>query len=249
MSVGKSDCFCNVSKPVCKIINNHQVFNPVCESVVVNLSKHAHKQYFNVSSHKHGVTESLNVRNILMTFIYFYELVLLFFVFHHSFCNSNVDNSFKDDVMHNNFSRNKFLYYDIFIYHDVNIFNISYTIVLSSSDCFYPFSFYFCKYSFFIYSIFNEIFYVNNITNIFDNNLYITGLLYRDNKFLYCNYKVTREIVSTLFQQENKFKVYRIFITSENNSVFLIKIFIVFRFFSRKPKKCLRLCYFGISGF
>ena len=183
LSVGKSDCFYNVSKPVCKIINNHQVFNPVCESVVVNLNKHAHKQYFNVSSQKHGVTESLNVRNILMTFIYFYELVLLFFIFHQSFCNSNVDNSFKGDVMHNNFSRNKFLNYDTFIYHDVNIFNISYTIVLSSSDCFYPFSFYFCKYSFFIYSIFNEIFYVNNITNIFYNNLYITGLLYRDNKF------------------------------------------------------------------
>ena len=33
----------------------------------------------------------------------------------------------------------------------------------------------------FLYSVFNYIFYVNNITNIFDNNLYITGLLNRDN--------------------------------------------------------------------
>ena len=49
---------------------------------------------------------------------------------------------------------------------------------------FYPFSFYFCEYSFFIYSVFKDIFYVNNITNNFDNNLYITGLLNRDNKFL-----------------------------------------------------------------
>ena len=40
-------------------------------------------------------------------------------------------------------------------------------------------------YILFIYSVFN-IFYVNNITNIFDNTLYITGLSNRDNKFLYC---------------------------------------------------------------
>ena len=52
LSVGKSDCSCNVSKPViCKslnisvsrIINNHQVFNLVHESAVVNHTKHAHK--------------------------------------------------------------------------------------------------------------------------------------------------------------------------------------------------------------
>ena len=53
----------------------------------------------------------------------------------------------------------------------------------------------------------------------------------------------------TLFQQENKFKVYKIFITSENNSVFLIIIFIIFRFFSRKLNKCLRLCYFSVFWF
>ena len=78
--------------------------------------------------------------------------------------------------------------------------------------------------------------------------MYITGLLNRDNKFLYCNCKVTGESI-TLFQQENKFKVYKIFITSENNSVFLIIIFIIFRFFSRKLNKCLRLCYFSVIWF
>ena len=102
-NVSKSDCSCNVSKPVickfsnksiCKIINSCQVFNPVHESVVVNHIKHDNKQYFNVSSHRYGVTKSLYVRHILMTLIYFYELVLLFFIFHHSFCNSNVDNFF-----------------------------------------------------------------------------------------------------------------------------------------------------------
>ena len=99
LSVGKSDCYYNVSKPdickssnisVCKIINNH-----------------------NVSSHRHGVTKSLNVRNILMMSIYFYELVLLFFIFHPNFCHGNVDNFFKDYVTHNNFSRNNFLNYDL----------------------------------------------------------------------------------------------------------------------------------------
>ena len=183
-----------------------------------------------------------------MTFIYFYELVLLFFIFHHNFRSNNVDNFFKGYVTRNNFSRNKFLNYDRFIYHDVNIFNISHTNVLSSSDRCYPFSFHFCIYSFFIYSAFNDIFYVNNINNIFDNNLYITGLLNRDNKFLYCNCKVTGESI-TLFQQENKFKVYKILIISENNSVFLIVIFIIFRSFSRKQNKCLRLCYFTVFWF
>ena len=113
---------------------------------------------------------------------------------------------------------------------------------VGKSDRFYPFSFYFCKYSFLKYSVFNDIFYVNDITYIFDNNLYITGLLNWDNKFLYCNCKMAGESI-TLFQQENKFKVYKIFITSKNNSVFLIIIFIIFRIFSRKQNMCLRLCY------
>ena len=70
------------------------------ESVVVNISNSAFKRSFNVSSHKNGVTKSPNVRSILMTSIYFY-------------------------ITRNNFSRNKFLNYDRFTYHDVNIFNIS----------------------------------------------------------------------------------------------------------------------------
>ena len=74
-------------------------------------------------------------------------------------CHKNVDNFFKGYVLHDNFSRNKFLNYDSFIYHDVNIFNISHTNVLSSSDHFYPFSFYFCKYSFFLYTVFLMIYF------------------------------------------------------------------------------------------
>ena len=83
LSAGKSDCSRNVRKPVIR------------ESVAVNLSKRARKRSCNVSSHKHGVSKSLNVRNILMTSIYFYELVLLFFIFHHNFCKGNVDNFFQ----------------------------------------------------------------------------------------------------------------------------------------------------------
>ena len=62
-----------------------------------------------------------------MTSIYFYELVLLFFIFHHNFCNGNVGNFFKGYVTCSNVSRNNFLNDDHFIYHDVhsvNIFNI-----------------------------------------------------------------------------------------------------------------------------
>ena len=71
------------------MINNCEVFNPVCGSVVLNHSKRDNKRSFNVNnkrsfnirSHKHGVIKSLNVRHILMTFICFYELVLLFLIF------------------------------------------------------------------------------------------------------------------------------------------------------------------------
>ena len=55
-----------------------------------------------------------------------------------------------------------------------------------------------------------------------------------------------------MFQQKNNFKVYKIykiFITSENNSVFLIISFIIFRFFSRKKNEWLRLCYFSAFWF
>ena len=45
LSVGKSDCSRNVSKPVIR------------ESVIVNLSKRARKRSCNVSSLKHGVSK------------------------------------------------------------------------------------------------------------------------------------------------------------------------------------------------
>ena len=152
--------------------------------------------------------------------------------------------------MWSNFSRNKFLSYDSSIYHDINILNIWQANALSTSDCFYPFSCYFCKYSLFIYNVFNDIFYVNNITNIFDKNFYITGLLNRYNKFLYCNCKVAGERI-TLSEQENKLQYYifTILFKSENNSVFHKIIFIIFMSFSRKQNKSLRLRYFSVFWF
>ena len=195
-SVEKADCPRNASKSV------------IHKSVFVNLSKRARKQSFNVSSQKLGVTKSFNVRSVLMTSIYFYGLVLLFLIFQRNFSNGHVDNFLKGCVSRISFSRNEFLDYDSFIYHNVNIFNISHTNVLSSSSRFYLFSFYFCKYSFF-----NDIIHVNNITNIFDNNLYVTDLLNRNNKFLYCNCKVTGEsnhIISTRKKIQSKQKYQKI---------------------------------------
>ena len=85
-----------------------------------------------------------------MTSIYFYELVLLFFIFYHNFFKGNVDKGY---FTRNSFSRNEFLNFDSIIYHDVSIFNISHTNHLSSSDHFYPFNCYFYKYSF-LYTVF-----------------------------------------------------------------------------------------------
>ena len=118
-SVSKLAYSCNVpvfckssKKSVCKIIDNRQVFNPVWEFLIVNHSKRHKKQSFSVNSNKHGVTKSFNVKYILMTSICFYELVVLFFIFHHNVCNFCVDNFLKGYITRNNFSINNFLNYD-----------------------------------------------------------------------------------------------------------------------------------------
>ena len=85
---------------------------PIPQGILWNHSKRDNKRSFNVSSHKHDVTKPLNVREILMTSIYFYELVLVFFTFHHNFCYGNVDNFFKGYVTRKNFSNYNFLNHD-----------------------------------------------------------------------------------------------------------------------------------------
>ena len=81
----------------------------------------------NKSSCQHDFIKPFRAMNILMMSIHIYELVLLFFIFHHNFCNNNVDNFFKGYVKCNIFSTNEFLMPNSFIYHEFNsvaIFNI-----------------------------------------------------------------------------------------------------------------------------
>ena len=109
-----------------------------------------------------------------MMSIYFYELVLLFFIFHHNFCNNNVNNFFKGYVRCNNFFTNDFL-----TSNSVAIFNIPHKYVSTSSIRFYHFSFSFYEYSIFKNSIF-YIFNVSSVTNILNNDFYVTYLFDRE---------------------------------------------------------------------
>ena len=136
-NVTKTVCSSNASNSVicnstCKPVSN---FVSDCQSV-----KPAHKltdvyrncphvQLVNSkNSRQHDFTKPFIAVNILIMSIYFYELVLLFFIFHHNFWNNNVHNFFKRYVRCNNFSTNKFL-----MSNSVTIFNIPHKNVLSSS--------------------------------------------------------------------------------------------------------------------
>ena len=99
----------------------------------------------------------------------------------------------------------------------VNIFNTTLKNVLSSLYPFYPFRFYFYEYLPFMFVVFNNAVFVINITIIFDNKSYIAELINRDNRLLYCNYKVIEKRI-TLFIQGNKSNIRKVFITQENNS-------------------------------
>ena len=116
----------------------------------LRIGKRPHERLVkNNNSRQHDFTKPFSAVNILMMSIYFYELVLLFFMFHYNFCNNSVDNFFKGYVRCNNFSTNTFL-----TSNSVAIFNIPHKGVLSSSISFYHFSFSFFEYSFFINSVF-----------------------------------------------------------------------------------------------
>ena len=97
----------------------------------------------------------------------------------------------------------------------------------------------FVNISFFIYSVSNYIFYVDNTTNVFYNNDYITGLLDKD-KFLCCNCKLMGESI-TLLQQQIRSSKYTRFLSRQKISLL--------GFFSRKQNKYLRLCYFSVFWF
>ena len=189
----------------------------------------------NKNSRQHNFTESFSAVNILMMSIYFYELVLLFFIFHHNFCNNNVDNFFKGYVRCNNFSTNDFLKSN-----SVAIFKIPHKYVSTSSIRFYLFSFSFYEYSFFINSVFYNIFDVNSVINILINDFYITYLFDKG------NYKVTGECINIFHQRKNKSTMSKNSMASDNNAFFLVIFFVIFRVFNRKRRKYLKLCYLAM---
>ena len=176
-----------------------------------------------------------------MMSIYFYELVLLFFVFHHYFSNNNVDNFFKGYVRWNNCFTNEFL-----TSNSVAIFNIPHKYVSTNSIRFYHFSFSFYEFSFCINSAFYNIFNVNSVTSNSNNDFDITYLFDRENRFLFCYYKVTGECINIFHQRKNKSNMSKNSIASDNNAFFLVIFFAIFRVFNRKRRKYLKLCYLAM---
>ena len=101
---------CNSTcKPISNFISDCQSVKPVCKLIDVNWKRPHEQLVTNKDNHQYDFTKPISVMNILMMSKYFYELVLFVFIFHHNFCNNNVDSFFKDHVKCNNFSTNKFL--------------------------------------------------------------------------------------------------------------------------------------------
>ena len=194
-------------KPVSNFISDCQSVKPACKLKGVKWKRPHERLVNSKNSCQHDFTKSFGAVNILMMSIYFYELVLLFSIFHHNFCSNNVNNFFKG------FSTNAFL-----TSNSVAIFNIQHKYVSTSSIHFYHFSFSFYEYSFFKNSIFYNIFNVNSVTN---------NLFDRDNRFLFCNYKVTGECINIFHQRKNKSNMSKISIRSDNNAFFLV-IFLLY---------------------
>ena len=142
-NVTKSDCSSNASnsvicnstcKPVSNFVSDCQSVKPVHKLIDVDRKRPHEGLFNNKSSRQHDFTKPFSAVNILMTFIYFYELVLLFFIFHHNFFNNNVDNFFKGYVRCNNFSTNEFLTSNSFIYRELNSMLFS----ICRTETFYP---------------------------------------------------------------------------------------------------------------
>ena len=205
-NVTKSVCSSNASNcvicnstcnPISNFVSGCPSVKPARKLIDVNW-KHPHERLVNSkNSRQHDFTKSFSAMNILVMSIYFSELVILFFIFHHNFCNNNVDNFFKGYVRCNNFSTNGFL-----TSNNVAIFYILHKNILSSSIHFYHFSFAFFEYLFFINSVFYIIFNVDSVTNILNNHFCITYLFDRDNRFLFCNCKVTGECINIFHQRK-----------------------------------------------
>ena len=98
-SNASSSVICNSTcKPVSNFVSDCQSVKPARKLIDVN-RKRPHDRLVKIkNSCQHDFTKRFSAINILMMSIYFYELVLLFFIFHHNFCNNNVDNFFKGYV-------------------------------------------------------------------------------------------------------------------------------------------------------
>ena len=107
MQVIVSNCN-STCKPVSNFVSDCQSVKPARKLKGVKQKYPHERPVNNKNSHQHDFTKSFSAVNILMMSIYFYELVLLFFIFHRNFCNNNVDNFFKGYVRCNNFSTNDF---------------------------------------------------------------------------------------------------------------------------------------------
>ena len=175
-NASSSVSFNSTCEPASNLVSDCQSVKPARELIDVN-RKRPHEQLANnKNSRQHEFTKPFSAVNILMMSIYFFELVLLFFISHHNFGNNYVDNFFKGHVRCNNFSANKFL-----TFNSIAIFSISDKNVLPSSVHFYQFSFSLYEYSFFRNSVFYNIFNVNSVTNILNNDfcrtIYLTGII------------------------------------------------------------------------
>ena len=140
-SNASNSVICNSTcKPVSNFVSDCQSVKPARKLTDVNWTRSHEQLVNNKNSRQHDFEKPFSAVNILMMSIYFYELVLLFFIFHHNFCNNNVDKFFKGYVRCNNFSTYKFLTSS-----SIAIFNIPDKNVLSSSVHFYQFSFFFFR--------------------------------------------------------------------------------------------------------
>ena len=90
--------------------------------------------------------------------------------------------------------------------------------------------------------MFNE----NSVTNIVNNDFYITYIFSRNNRFLFCNYEVTGECINIFHQGKHKSNMSKISITLDNNAFFLVKVLAIFRVFMRKQRDHLKLGYLAI---
>ena len=113
--------------PVSNFASDCHSVKPVRKLIDVNRKRPNERLANNKDNRQHDFTKPIRAVNIWMWSIHFYELVLVFFIFHHNFCNNNVDNFFIGYVKCNNFSSNKSLTSNSFIYCEFNsvaIFNI-----------------------------------------------------------------------------------------------------------------------------